>query len=266
MIATSASPYDSTADSFEQHRDLPRGVPEAIRTAIWSEGGGAGEKRVLDLGAGTGRFGLAFVAAGDRYVGVDASIGMLQAFARQEVAAGLPVRGLAQATGEALPFADATFDLVMLMQVLTESRGWKRMLADTQRVLRAGGKLVVGRTVKPEDGVDARLKNQLAAILSNLGVESDGPRGQRTNALSWLEAAASACTYVEATAWTSERTPRRFLERHQTGHRFSQLPQATREGAMGILSAWAVDTFGSLDAVFPETYRFGLQVFTFSKG
>ena len=39
--------------------------------------------RLLDLGAGTGRIGRPFVAAGDDYVGVDLSLGMLREFARR---------------------------------------------------------------------------------------------------------------------------------------------------------------------------------------
>ena len=44
---------------------------------------GATRPRLLDLGAGTGRIGWPFVAAGDDYVGVDLSLGMLREFVRR---------------------------------------------------------------------------------------------------------------------------------------------------------------------------------------
>ena len=74
------SNFDAVAPTFERYRGLPRGVPEAIRSAILQATRKQPPARVLDLGAGTGRIGKAFVAADDFYVGVDASLGMLQEF------------------------------------------------------------------------------------------------------------------------------------------------------------------------------------------
>lgn len=255
------SGYDSAASAFEDHRGLPAGVPEAIRSAIWASVGAREASRVLDLGAGTGRIGRTFVAAGDCYIGVDSSMGMLEGFATYQKETGMPAARLVQADGASLPFSDAVFDAILLIQVLNEGRGWRRLLADARRVLRPGGSFVVGRTLKPETGVDARMKGQLAAILTDMRVEFDGAQGHRSNALSSLDALAAERRRTIATSWISERTPRRFLERHQTGHRFSVLPAAVREDAIGKLTAWGAATFGSLDAVFNETYEFELQIF-----
>src|SRR5262245_33415850 len=93
------SPFDAVALQFDLHRALPEGVPQAIRAAIL-EATGAPSPRLLDLGAGTGRIGWPFVAAGDDYVGIDLSVGMLREFAGR-VAQPPP---LAQADGERLPF------------------------------------------------------------------------------------------------------------------------------------------------------------------
>jgi len=38
-----------------------------------------------------------------------------------------------QATGEALPFADASFDAVLLMQVLSAARDWRRLITEAGR-------------------------------------------------------------------------------------------------------------------------------------
>ncbi len=258
------SAYDTAAPAFEDHRGLPAGVPEAIRSSVWAATGAPQRGRVLDLGAGTGRVGRAFVAAGDSYVGVDSSLGMLGEFAAHRSETAVSRARLVQADGASLPFIDAAFDVVLLIQVLSEGRGWRRLLADAQRVLRPAGAVVVGRTLKPESGVDTRMKQQLTTILTEIGVEPDRPQGHRANALSLLESAAAERTRVIATTWISERTPRRYVERHQTGHRFMLLPAAVREEAIGRLTAWGAATFGSLDAVFQETYDFELHVFRFS--
>ena len=119
------SPFDAVAPTFERYRALPPGVPEAIRSTILQATRKQPPARVLDLGAGTGRIGKAFVAANDFYVGVDASLGMLQEFL-------LTTRTppcLAQADGQQLPFRDGAFDVVMLMQVLSGAGDWRGLLS-----------------------------------------------------------------------------------------------------------------------------------------
>src|SRR4051812_25298880 len=76
------SVYDGVAPSFERHRALPEGVPEKIRAAILVAVSSP-RPRLLDLGAGTGRIGWCFAEAGDDYVAVDLSLGMLREFARR---------------------------------------------------------------------------------------------------------------------------------------------------------------------------------------
>src|SRR6266851_3692697 len=98
------------------HVPIRRRGTEAIRAAVLDVLGGTSHPRVLDLGAGSGRIGRAFVAAGDDYVGVDLSLGMLRQFARRGDMNGRRPR-LLQADGERLPFGDATFDAVLLIQV-----------------------------------------------------------------------------------------------------------------------------------------------------
>src|SRR5688500_4066453 len=109
------SAYDATAPSFERYRALPERVPAAIRGVILDAL--FPSARLLDIGAGTGRIGLSFVAAGDDYVGMDLSFGMLSEFARRAGRDGWSSSRLVQADGTRLPFCAATFDAVMLIQM-----------------------------------------------------------------------------------------------------------------------------------------------------
>src|SRR5208282_2773192 len=111
--------------------------------------------RLLDIGAGAGRIGWPLVAAGDDYIGVDLSLGMLREFTGRAEWNGAPAR-LVQADGERLPLADASFDAVLLMQVLSAARDWRKLVAEAGRVLRPAGCLIVGRTIAPDNGIDAR--------------------------------------------------------------------------------------------------------------
>ena len=218
--------------------------------------------RLLDLGAGSGRIGWPFAAAGDDYVGIDLSLGMLHAYLRRPATGNAPPR-LVQADGRHLPFADATFDAVMMIQVFGAMRGWRRLLTETRRVLRPEGVLLLGRTLAPDDGVDARLKERLALILQNIGVEPD--RNFRDDAERWLDAAARGAPSVTVAWWNSERTPGKFLLRHRTAARFSALPDGVKNEALRRLREWAVATFGSLDAVYSEPHAFALRLFKFDQ-
>jgi ubiquinone/menaquinone biosynthesis C-methylase UbiE len=252
MVRVSA--FDVAARDFDRHRALPEGVPEAIRTATLSAVD-ASRPRLLDLGAGTGRIGRPFVAAGDDYVGVDLSLPMLRAFSQRRAAR------LVQANGTQLPFRDASFDLVMLIQVFGGMRGWREVLAETRRVLRAGGALVVGRTLAPDDGLDARMRQRLSAILTEMGA-ARGEGSRREEAVRFLEQVATG-SRVSAAAWNAERTPRGFLERHGTGAQFAALPASIKQPALDRLAAWATTTFGSLDRMLLEPHSFELRVFRF---
>src|SRR5215472_9628896 len=152
------STFDITASTFDRHRALPVGVAEAIRAAIYRSTGKPVTARVLDLGAGTGRIGKAFVDAHDSYVAVDLSLPMLREFLSHGGAS------LAQADGSQLPFRDRAFDLVLLMQVLSGTQNWNGLLSEAKRVLAPGGAIVVGHTASPNDGVDAQMKQKLAAV------------------------------------------------------------------------------------------------------
>lgn len=252
-----ASAFDAAAPTFDRHRALPSGVPEAIRAAILSAIGGS-RPRILDLGAGSGRIGRAFVGAGDNYVGVDLSAGMLREFASHTD----EPPHLAQASGERLPFGDAAFDAVLLIQIFGGLGGWRHVLAEVRRVLRPAGALLLGRTIAPPDGLDARMKQRLDQILVKLGAEPK-KKNTRGDAESWLVQNAVTHTRVTAATWTATRTAQGFVERHGTGARFSALPEQIKARAMRELDAWASSTFGARDASFAEQHRFELQVFRF---
>lgn len=90
--------------------------------------------RVLDLGCGKGRFAGPLARQGAKVMGVDLSAGMLaqgEGFAR--------VRG----TGRSLPFADATFDALISVEVFEHLADRGEVLSECRRVLRPGGVLVV---------------------------------------------------------------------------------------------------------------------------
>jgi demethylmenaquinone methyltransferase/2-methoxy-6-polyprenyl-1,4-benzoquinol methylase len=259
------SAYDAAAPSFDHYRALPDGVPNAIHSAILATITATSPPRLLDLGAGTGRIGWPFVAAGDDYVGVDLSLGMLREFARRVDRDNRYATRLVQADGERLPFGDAMFDAVILIQITGAARDWRRLIGESRRVLRSPGALVIGQSVMPTDGLDARMKQRLASYLDRKGVASYHVNA-RDDVQHRLEAIAHRNTRLVAAAWDAERTPRGFLQRQRSGAQFSKLPDAIKADSLRTLSAWAAATFGSLDASFAEKHVFELRIFEFHDG
>jgi ubiquinone/menaquinone biosynthesis C-methylase UbiE len=106
--------------------------------------------RVLDVGCGTGGFTRGIAEATSAGVtGLDSSEHFV-AFAREQPA---PARGAVQwivGEAEALPFADASFDRVVLSFVLHQLARPEAAVAESFRVV-AGGGVVLVRTVAPED-------------------------------------------------------------------------------------------------------------------
>lgn len=126
--------FNPIADSYDKWYDAPEG--RAVFSAelvclrmLCAPSGG----RWLEVGVGTGRFASALGVA----EGIDPSCRML------EIAAG---RGIKTYTGtaESLPFADDTFDGVLLALTLCFVTDSKRAAMECRRVLRAQGRLLVG--------------------------------------------------------------------------------------------------------------------------
>lgn len=93
-------------------------------------------KRVLDIGCGVGAFVRRLREFSPHVYGVDIDA--------ERVAEGVrDVPGLALAVGEFLPFADETFDVVLLHEVLEHVTDDRATLTEARRVLAPGGKVVV---------------------------------------------------------------------------------------------------------------------------
>jgi ubiquinone/menaquinone biosynthesis C-methylase UbiE len=258
---TVISTYDAAAPTFECRRAVPSHVPRAIRAAVLNAVP-TQSPVILDLGAGSGRTGWPFVDAGDNYVGVDLSAGMLRAFAARESDGDHAHARLVQVDGRCLPFAAGAFDVIMLMQVLGGLRQWRELLEETRRVLRPSGALVLGRVMPPGEGLDETMKRHLGAILSEMGISNEHPHA-REKTEAYLAEEASDKQRIIPARWQTVRSPRTFLDRHRTGARFSGLPVAVKEDSLGRLAVWAAQKFGSLDAKISEQDQFELLIYKF---
>jgi SAM-dependent methyltransferase len=100
----------------------------------------AGERpRVLDLGCGDGRISGLLAEAGGVVTGVDPSATALE----RARAAHPQIRFLAPDDDGSLPLADASFDVVVAVNVLEHVADTQRLMSEARRVLTPDGRLVV---------------------------------------------------------------------------------------------------------------------------
>ena len=93
-------------------------------------------RRILDIGCGVGAFVRRLREFSPRVVGFDVD-------REHVVEGGKEVPNLALAVGEQLPYADNTFDVVLLHEVLEHVTDDQVTLKETRRVLKPGGKAVI---------------------------------------------------------------------------------------------------------------------------
>jgi ubiquinone/menaquinone biosynthesis C-methylase UbiE len=110
-----------------------------------------GDERVLDIGTGAGAFALALAPLVREVVGVDI-VPELLAEARKRAPANVE---LVEADATALPFPNGSFDLVTTARTLHHVARPEVVVAEADRVLRAGGTMLVVDQLAPGDPLAA---------------------------------------------------------------------------------------------------------------
>lgn len=136
--------WDDRAKAYD--KNVRQVIYSKRERRMWQEilGGALGSSplRVLDVGTGPGIVANLLSDLGHDVTGIDASVGMLKKALSNSAALHnemQPVLG----DGEALPFIDGSFDAVVNRYVLWTLPQPEKAIAEWQRVLRPGGRLVI---------------------------------------------------------------------------------------------------------------------------
>lgn len=141
--------FDRTARHYDRvNAVMSLGSGARYRRQALAGAGLTAGARLLDIAVGTGltaREARRLVGEGGRVVGLDSSAGMLLQAQRSDAA-----HDLVQGRAEALPFADASFDVVSMGYALRHVDDLVVAFAECRRVLRPGGTVIVLELVRPQ--------------------------------------------------------------------------------------------------------------------
>jgi SAM-dependent methyltransferase len=180
--------FDRAASFYDATRGYTPGTAERICAAIVATTGARVGTRFLELGVGTGRIALPFIAGGYSYTGVDISSAMLVVL-RGKTAGLSNTPVLVQGDVLRLPFAAASFDVAIGVHVLHLVADWRTTLAEARRALRPRAHLLLvsDRSVNDDDGADpasltppARARHLWDELLAEHGLSGrEGQPGAR---------------------------------------------------------------------------------------
>jgi len=132
--------YDSFAEAYSAENEASLLNAYYERLAMLALAGDVADRRILDAGCGSGPLFAALRDRGAIVTGFDKSAGMVE-LARRRLGDSADLR--VAELGSPLPFPDGGFDDVIASLVLHYLEDWGPPLAELQRVLKPGGRLIV---------------------------------------------------------------------------------------------------------------------------
>ena len=246
------------AQRYNRQRAHPPDVSANIGQAIAAEVGG--EKRVLEIGVGTGRIAWPMVRAGCQVVGMDLSAEMLsEVFDAQ---AEVSTFRLLQGDMHQLPFGSNHFDAVVVVHVLHLAKDSAQVLSEIARVLRPSGVFMQGSDWVDPMSVTGRFRDELRSWVTaqapNMRPPSAGlPIWEQLRALGGIDESEQT-----AAEWTTYLSPAERLDDvvHKRDSESWFLPPHMFTGAVDHLKQWSTTLWPDLTAPQPIQRRFQLHL------
>ncbi|HWJ74287.1 MAG TPA: methyltransferase domain-containing protein [Kaistia sp.] len=209
--------FGSQANAYVTSRVHAEGEDIAELAALAAAIPGA---RVLDLGCGGGHVSYAAAKVAPSVNAYDLSADMVAAVAREAAARGLAGIEAVQGPAERLPFADASFDVVLCRFTAHHWQDVRAGLREARRVLKPSGVAGFADVVAPELPV-------FDTFLQSFEMLRDPSHVRNYAVAEWIEIAGEAG--FKATALTRRRLPLGFkswIERMRTPQVFAEAIRA----------------------------------------
>ena len=243
---TESIKFDRAVEYYDRTRALPHEVNDRQRSLLMAELSGC--RRLLEVGIGTGRIAILLDVP---IIGLDLSRPMMEVL-RTKTAA-IP---LVEGDGTRLPFPDDSFDAALVAHVLQLIPTWEEALAEMARVVRPGGVVLAVRGSGATD-VEREMNRALELRRTPVGAHTieDIDGGARRLGLH--------VRVLETITWTAATSIRDTITAVEQGiwsGMWSSTPDQLHALARRV-EAWAVERFGSADAVVPATSSFAWHAY-----
>lgn len=253
--------FDDVAHVYDATRGMPPGVDYDI--CQWILKRLPADPAITEIGVGTGRIALPFIAQGIRYMGIDVSAPMLDAL-RGKLGSNVRRAQLYQGdVAEPWPVAPASQDAVIAVGIFHHV-DVVRTLEQVRQALRPGGALVSGSETAVGEGVRHRVRGYYFAALAELAgpptADVTGDLTRRT-----LQAWSIPVTRHTVAAWERSEAPRATLtalwDRQLAGTWGHS--EETHRAIMRRVEAQAREHYRNLDAAITQTYAFSVDWYQF---
>lgn len=125
---------------------------------------------LLEAGCGSGLFSSMAIDTGAQVIGIDAAPGLLEVARRRN-----PQNNFMEEDLEAMPFADNSFDIVTGFNSFQFAGDFTNALLEAKRVLKKGGRIVIGLWDKPEVSDATNVLKAIGAFLPPPPPGTPGP-------------------------------------------------------------------------------------------
>lgn len=122
-----------------------QGIRNVVLRVLLGLGRGAERLEVLDIGCNAGAQARFWLEMGHGYCGIDVNAPLIELARQRAHEAGLLARFEVGSATE-LPFADGSFDVCIMPELLEHVAAWRECLDEATRVLRPGGVLYLSTT------------------------------------------------------------------------------------------------------------------------
>jgi SAM-dependent methyltransferase len=233
------TPFDGLAGGYDRMRAIPPSALERIADWVTEHTTATAETWFLEPGVGTGRIAAPFLARGYRYVGLDRSEAMVRVLQARPLGVG---RRVVLGDVRTLPFADASFDVVLSTHLLYLVDGWARALGEIRRVLRPGGSYLHCFEHSDADPTARALADAWQSAISSRAAAASWPAfGTDTEIVAALRASGATVTSAVPARWTRRRTLDRYLHGYSTRIRplYPDVEDELFAQIVGDFLAWA---------------------------